>query len=105
MIAITVHHFHILYIAKSSVWLNVKDKAARFLEMSRASLWGKEPVPVPLDAIDTQEQPPVATKSIIELREDNLTDILCVPLIVSPHVYLYLDKYNCARKKHICSIK
>ena len=72
MIAITVYHFHILYIARSSVWLNVKDKAARFLETLRASLWGKQPAPVPLDAIDTQAQPaqqPVATKSIIDLRE------------------------------------
>ena len=69
MIAITVYHFHILYIAKSSVWLNVKDKAACFLERLRASLWG---TPVPLDAFDTQAQlaqQPVATKSIIDLRE------------------------------------
>ena len=69
MIAITVYHFHILYIAKASVWLNVKDKAACFLEMLSASLWGKQPAPVPLDAIDTQAQQPVATKSIIDLRE------------------------------------
>ncbi len=71
-ISIIVHHFSIVYIAKSGIWLKVKVKAESFVETLKALAGRKDPVPVPFDLVNTQGQlphQPVATKSVIDLRE------------------------------------
>ena len=65
MVGIIVHHFHILYIAKSAVWLKITSKLAYFTEA-----WRK------LRGVDEAERAPLVThsKSGVNLREPLIED-------------------------------
>ena len=70
MIALIAHQFHLLYIAKTTLWLRLKNKWPRLRK--------EQPeVNTPLNAVNPSHDPhKLVTKSVIDLRE---------PLLDSDH--------------------
>ena len=63
MITLIAHQFHLLYIAKTALWLRLKNKWPRFRRE-------QSEVQISDDAINTSHDPhKIVTKTVIELRE------------------------------------
>ncbi len=64
MLCAVVYQFHLLYIAKTALWLRLKAKLSPYFQHSKSPPRAEAPVPNP--SHDTHK---IVTKSVIELRE------------------------------------
>ena len=70
MLGIILHHFHLLYIAKSAVWLKVTTKLASFMQKNKLAKAKAEQSPL-IPPLDTA----IVSKSVVDLREPLLEEI------------------------------
>ena len=64
MIALIAHQFHLLYIAKTALWLRLKNKWPRFRKKE-----SEEQITPPNTINPSHDPHKLVTKSVIELRE------------------------------------
>ncbi len=69
MMGIITYHFHILYIAKSKIWLKILAIIIAIKNVVMKSRTATEATPLLVPVANTPPQQPFITRSVVTLRE------------------------------------